>query len=313
MKKHTILFGADGGGTKTVGLLADLNGTPLAEGQVGGSNPNVVGFDRSAQNLTTLILQCCEKAGCSPSEMGAMVLGVAGTATPAIREKLSEALRKDLSIHLPVLPPMQIDIDARIALEGAFGGGPGLILIAGTGSVVLGKRSNGEIFRVGGWGWILGDEGGGRYIGLEALKAVTRDMDGRSDATTLKELFAARFGLSSREKIIVAVYQEEFSIPSLAPLVLQAAEKGDSIALQILQDSSALVAEQVSAAAKRIKEGETTKVVFVGGLIDHQTVYAGILRNAILKIAPGVEVSVPDRSPVEGAILMARQLLTTKR
>ncbi|MGB6647069.1 MAG: BadF/BadG/BcrA/BcrD ATPase family protein [Bacteroidota bacterium] len=313
MQKQAVLFGADGGGTKTMGLLTDLNGTPLAEAQVGGSNPNVVGFDRSAQNLSSLILRCCEKAGRAPSEIGAVVLGVAGTATPAIREKLSDDIRRRLSKHLPVLPPMAIEIDARIALEGAFGGGAGLILIAGTGSVVLGKRSDGEIFRVGGWGWILGDEGGGYYIGLEALKEVTKDFDGRSDAGALKELFSARFGLSSREKIIVAVYQEKFSIPSLAPLVLQAAEKNDPVSIRILQDSSALVAEQVLAAAKRIQEGETAKVVFVGGLIDHETVYAGILRETLRKTAPGIDVQPPDSSPVEGAILMARQLLTTKR
>jgi N-acetylglucosamine kinase len=178
---------------------------------------------------------------------------------------------------------------------------------------VLGKRSDGEIFRVGGWGWILGDEGGGHYIGLEALKAITRDFDGREDVETLKELFSARFGLSSREKIIVAVYQESFSLASLAPLVLQAAEKNDPVAVEILQSCSTLVAEQVSAGASRISEGNTVKVVFIGGLIDHETVYAGILRETILKASPGVEVSSPDRSPVEGAILMARQLYTTTR
>jgi N-acetylglucosamine kinase-like BadF-type ATPase len=308
-----MLFGADGGGTKTVGLLTDQDGKPLAEAQVRGTNPNVVGFDRSSQNLTDLILRCCEKAGRAPSEIGAVVLGVAGTATPAIGERLSETLRMELSDHVEDLPPIQIEIDARIALEGAFGGDPGLILIAGTGSVVLGKRSDGEIFRVGGWGWILGDEGGGHYIGLEALKALTRDFDGRADVGTLKELFSDRFGLSSREKIIVAVYQEEFSLASLAPLVLQAAEKNDPVSVQILQSCSALVAEQVSAAADRIREGETVKVVFIGGLIDHETVYAGILRKTILEIAPGIEVCAPDKSPVEGAILMARHLLTTAR
>jgi N-acetylglucosamine kinase-like BadF-type ATPase len=130
---------------------------------------------------------------------------------------------------------------------------------------------------------------------------------------TLKELFSDRFGLSSREKIIVAVYQEEFSLASLAPLVLQAAEKNDPVSVQVLQSCSALVAEQVSAAADRIREGETVKVVFIGGLIDHETVYAGILRKTILEIAPGIEVCAPDKSPVEGAILMARHLLTTAR
>ena len=93
--------------------------------------------------------------------------------------------------------------------------------------------------------------------------------------------------------------------------MLQAAEKEDPVAVELLQRCSQLVAEQVSAAAARISEGGAVKAVFIGGLIDHETVYQRILQETLLKVAPSVEVCAPDRSPVEGAILMARQLQTS--
>ncbi|MCK5572544.1 MAG: hypothetical protein KAJ12_07275 [Bacteroidetes bacterium] len=309
---QALVFGADGGGTKTAGLLADTAGAALARVHLGASNPNVVGIDQSARNLADLIRQCCTEAGRAPSEVGALVFGLAGTGSPAIRDRLLDAVRAELSSTFTDLPPIMIETDARIALEGAFGGGPGVILIAGTGSIVLGKRADGEIVRVGGWGRVLGDEGSGYYVGLEALKAVSKDLDGLSEATLLKELFAARLGWTSRQQIILAVYQEDFAIPSLAPLVLQAAEKGDPVSLGILRTASSHVGEQIAATTKRIDDTHKVRVVFVGGLIDHDTVYSAILRDTILNAIPGVEICPPERTPVEGAVLMAQQLLTTE-
>jgi N-acetylglucosamine kinase-like BadF-type ATPase len=240
------------------------------------------------------------------------VFGLAGAGSSAIRDRLLDAIRVELSSTFTDLPPLLIETDARIALEGAFGAGPGVILIAGTGSIVLGKRADGEIIRVGGWGRVLGDEGSGYFLGLEALKAVSKEFDGLSEATLLKELFSARLGWTSRHQIIPAVYQEDFAIPSLAPLVLQAAGEGDPVSLDILKRASALVSQQVAAATKRINDAHKVRVVFVGGLIDHDTVYSAILRDTILNTIPDIEICPPERTPVEGAVLMAQQLLSKK-
>ena len=196
MSDATLVFGADGGGTKTLGVLADVSGTELARMQVGPGNPNVAGVDAAARNLLELIGGCCEIARRSPQEIGAAVFGLAGVGSHEVRGSLDDAL------HLLAVPrgwsslPMFLETDARIALEGAFGGGAGIVLIAGTGSNVIGKLPAGDVVSVGGWGRTLGDEGSGYAIGLDAARAVAREIDGRGNAPRLRALLADRFGWS---------------------------------------------------------------------------------------------------------------------
>ncbi len=230
------------------------------------------------------------------------MFGLAGAGNSAVQERLSEALTKVLQDRRLPVPKFRFETDARIALEGAFRGGPGIIVIAGTGSAVLGKLPDGAVRLVGGWGRTIGDEGSGYYVGLEAARAVARTIDGRDAPGSLQRVLAES-GLTSRERLVNAVYQEGFPLPSLAPSVMKAAEAGDGAALAIFRRGAALLAEQVAVRLPRIG------VVFVGGLIDHESVYAGILREAILALSPAVEVHAPRDGPATGAVLLARELL----
>jgi N-acetylglucosamine kinase-like BadF-type ATPase len=306
---HTqLVFGADGGGTKTLGIVADAAGTLLARLQAGPANPNVVGVDGAANNLVGLIIDCCREAHCSPRDLDAIVLGLAGAGSSAIRERLGVALDEQFRSRGVQAPAVTIESDARIALEGAFDGGPGLIIIAGTGSILLGKTANEPKKVVGGWGRVLGDEGSGYFIGLQALKAVTRDFDGIAPSGSLRALVDARFGWCSREDLIVAVYQQNFAIPSLAPLVLESADENDPVCLEILSRSAALLADQVGVFARVLEAHTRLGVVFVGGLIDHDTVYAKILRETLRSRFPAVDVRPAMHPPVQGAVLLALQI-----
>jgi glucosamine kinase len=179
-----VVLGADGGGTKTLGILADAGGNELARFQVGPGNPNVVGIDGAAANLLDLVTGCCERAKLLPRDVGAVVFGLAGAGNAAVRARLTDALRSGATQRGWEHPKFTIETDARVALEGAFGGGPGVVIIAGTGSILIGKLSDGTVTSVGGWGRMLGDEGSGFHIGSEAIRAVTRDIDGRGAAET---------------------------------------------------------------------------------------------------------------------------------
>ncbi len=306
MSSSSYYFGADGGGTKTLGILADADGRTVARHQVGASNPNVVGVDGAAKGLVALLVACCETARCTPEDIQAAVIGLAGAGSTLIRDRLIAALTAGLSGRTGSCPACFIETDARIALEGAFAGGPGVILIAGTGSIVLGKDQEGQILRVGGWGRILGDEGSGYFLGLEALKAVAAEIDGTGTPTSLRAALREQFGWATREEIIVPVYQENFTIPSLAPLVLETAERGDGVSRDILVRGSELLAGQVAAMAARLHGDKPVGVVFVGGLIDHDTLYARMVHDALGRHAPGVQVASPMLTPAEGAVLMAR-------
>ncbi len=300
-----LVFGADGGGTKTLGLLCSPDGTVLARRTVGASNVNVVGFDGAAQNLFTLISGCCAEASCPMEDIRSIVLGLAGAGREENRRLLLEHISSLAGRKLPIT----IETDARIGLEGAFEGEPGVVIIAGTGSVVIGKTLSGEILIIGGWGRAFGDEGSGYYLGLEALKSLTMHFDGRGGSDLLVKSLASEFGLNAREKIIAAVYQDKFEIPKIAPLVLQAAEQHDEVALRILQVGARELTEQARCLVERMNVAGKIGLAFFGGLIERKNVYSDMLTANIHQRIPSVEVKIPARSPAEGAVLMALQQL----
>lgn len=296
-----LVLGADGGGTKTLGVVADQNGRELARRTVGASNPNVVGFDTAASNLFQLITECCEDAKCSLSDLRLIVLGLAGAGREENRVRLRSLIHSLAQAELPIT----IETDARIGLEGAFNGAPGVVIIAGTGSVIIGKKSSGEVVTVGGWGRGLGDEGSGFFLGMEALKSLRLYYDGRGGSQLLAEMIAKEFGLNSRERIIAAVHQEKFEPSHVAPLVLAAAEKNDSVALKILNAGASELTDQARVLVERLNVDGTIGVVFVGGTIANDTVYRTILTEKIEHNIPRAKVQLPLHEPVYGAVLMA--------
>jgi N-acetylglucosamine kinase len=308
MKNSPLVLGIDGGGTKSLGLLTDADGAVLARGLVGGSNQNVIGTQVAAANLAALILQCCHEAGCQASEIERAVIGLAGAGAGHERKALVEAIHESLARQKAAAVPITIESDARIALEGAFAGGPGVVVIAGTGSIVIGKTAGRDIKRVGGWGRVLGDEGSGYDLGLRAVKALTMEFDGRGSAGSLREILASRFDWTTREAVIASVYRGNLDIPSLAPLVVDAAASGDQVGLAILRDAAALLAHQVAVIVRDVGGRDRCGVVFIGGLIDHTTFYARVLREALAAACPQADVRAPLHPPAYGAVLMALAL-----
>ena len=300
-----LVLGVDGGGTKTTGLLADRQGSVIAHLRGEGSNQFVIGMDNAARNLAELIAGLAGAAKCPVASIGRGVLGLAGMGAVRDRQVLIGAIHARLRVmgHPPV--PLAIETDGRVALEGAFNGGPGIVVVAGTGSVVMGKSARGEAISIGGWGRVIGDEGSGYFIGLEALKAASREIDGRGEAGRIRVSLASRFGLESRDRIIAAVYREKFDIPSIAPAVLDAADAGDAVALGILTRAADELSGQIAAAIFRLGLGEGTGVVMIGGLVDHDTVYARMLADAVRKHVPKADIRSPLNGPAHGALLLA--------
>jgi len=310
--RPAFVLGADGGGTKTLGVLADAGGKELARCQVGPGNPNVVGVEGAAANILDLVAGCCERAEVRPSSLGTIVCGLAGVGSAAVRDRLAEALRLGGIArgweHLRFV----LETDARIALEGAFGGDAGIVVIAGTGSSLIGKLPDGSVTMVGGWGRLLGDEGSGFAIGLEAVRAVARDIDQRSEAGMLRSMFAERCGWGGRDAIIAAIYQEKYDVASLAPVVLEAAGNGDPTARAILVAAAGQLIDQLGAMVKRMGSLPSVGVVFVGGLIEHETLYSQIVADAVHQRIPQARIHPAKFPPVGGAVIMALNLQARK-
>lgn len=305
MSRNPLVLGVDGGGTKSIGLVADPSGNILTRRESGASNVNVVGLDGAARSLRKVITDCCDDVRCPPNELRSVVLALAGAGNEQNREGIKKALNELFQKDGIKPPPIFVETDARAALEGAFDGGPGVVIIAGTGSIVIGKTPRGDLLTIGGWGRFLGDEGSGYFLGREALRVVTLQMDRRGEATKLRQKLAETHHLETREDIIKAVYQEKLELSRIAPLVLEAAAENDIVSQKIIQSAALLLAEQARVIVLQMGILRKVGLVMAGGLIEHENVYSNTLHMKLMKLLPQVDVRQPLHSPAHGAVLMA--------
>jgi glucosamine kinase len=314
MNKPLYIIGIDGGGTKTSAALCAMNQTILAEAQGESSNIQLVGVERAAEIILALVQQCCHSVGCTISEIAAIVAGVAGVGRSVDRQQLLDGITALAHKNQLQLPPFGIESDARIALEGAFNGKPGMIVIAGTGSIVLGKNVNGKLYRAGGWGRVIGDEGSGYAIGREAFRIIANAIDGSNIKTRLTKLFADQLHFDSQESIIHAVYRNNFDIASAVPLVLEAASKNDTTAKKILTNATMELIGTIAVVAETLAKGKKKNVryplSFAGSLLTNDNFYSRKVRSAIKRTLPQLSLRIAEVSPVLGAVLMAKELAT---
>jgi len=317
MKKHDLYVGIDGGGSKTAVVLADHQGITLARVSGGPSNFQIIGTEKASSVVFSLIEHCCATTRYSMNSIVSIVAGLSGAGRESDRSRMRDALIARARRSGITFGHLVIESDARVALEGAFRGKPGIILIAGTGSIALGKALNGSIHRVGGWGRVIGDEGSGYAIGQESLNVVSRHHDGRISAPVLAKLIAERFGLDAQERIITAVYREQFDLASLVPVVLEAAEKGDVESRRIVTHAAVQLSEMVRAlvlkleGASRGMRRQKLPLAMLGGLLTNETVLTKILAQKIVFSLPQITISNAELPPEEGALLLAMHTAKT--
>ncbi len=301
------IIGMDGGGTKTHCIITNIAGEILYECNGGASNFLVQGTSPVSNTLLNLIENCTNHLQINISDIQSVLLGTTGAGRRVDAEKLENDFNtflKSKDIHLN---NFRVESDARVALEGAFSGNPGSILIAGTGSIMFGKDSKGNIYRVGGFGRFLGDEGSGFVIGRKGLVAVSKAFDGRGEETLLTKLAYEKFNIDSPEVLITEIYKNNFDIASAARIVIEAADEGDKAALNIIEVESDELALHIKAMKNKINE-PVLNVSFIGGIISNENIYSKMLRSKIKKYIQNVVVKQPDYSPAYGAVIMARAL-----
>src|SRR5512140_2747015 len=193
MARKSLVLGIDGAPGRSVGILADDTGVLQARREGAGTNLNGLAYDNVARAFYILIARCCEDARCKPQDLAAVVIGMSGLDRDEDRAHLREHVNSLFSKAGSGSLPLSFESDARIALESAFDGGVGVVVMAGSGSLVIGKTPRGQVVSVGGWGNIIGDEGSGYFIGREALVAITRESEKRGTAGRLREVLSERF------------------------------------------------------------------------------------------------------------------------
>jgi N-acetylglucosamine kinase-like BadF-type ATPase len=288
--------------------LADIKGNILYKTAGAAANYLVTGPDKTSKIIFSLLNDCLKKMKVNYSEIENIVIGAAGTGRKEDAVKLENSLLKIFSSDDIIIKSLKIVSDAEIALKGAFPNKAGCILIAGTGSIIYGKDEDGNIYRVGGFGRLLGDEGSGFTIGRKGLQAAAKYFDGRGDETLIVRLIQEKYSINSADELITKVYKENFDIASIAEVVISAAENEDQIAHKILLEESEELVHHVNTIMKKIDTIDL-RVSFAGSLISKINIYSEMLRDKIKTSLPSVKIVPPEHSPIEGAILIAREIL----
>ena len=303
------LIGFDCGATKTECALTDINGNILYTTTGGAANFLVTGTDGTSRIILSLLNDCIKKLNTDYSEIENIVIGAAGAGRKKDAEKLESSLLEIFSADEIKIKSLTVVSDAQISLQGAFPNEVGCILIAGTGSIIYGKDEKGNIYRTGGFGRLLGDEGSGFSIGKKGLQAAAKYFDGRGEETLIIKLIEEKYSIRTTDELIAKVYNENFDIASVAEVVIIAAKKEDQIAHHILLEESEELIHHLSTMMKKMNTIDLS-VSFAGSLILNNNVYSDMLRGKIKTSLPSVKIVVPKYSPIEGAILLAKEMLS---
>ncbi len=297
-------IGIDGGGTKSHYVVIDENKKQLFEYYGGPTNFLMLGNDVVCETIFSALQKCCEELKMQISDFAGITLGTTGAGRRSDAESLEKSFYSFLTQKNISINNFQVVSDAIVALEGAFGGEVGCILIAGTGSICFGKDQKGNVHRTGGFGRFIGDEGSGYGIGQMALKSIAKNFDGRGNPTLLMNIFLNEFKITSSEQLIIDIYKNNFDIASVAPIVLRAAEQGDKTASDILEFSADELVLHIRAMRKKIIN-DKLRVSFIGSLIANENVYSALLRKKIETTLSDIVVVEPKHKPAFGAALMA--------
>ncbi len=297
------VLGIDAGGTKTACLLADEQGQVLAEARGPGANLQASGELHVEKVLHDVMEEAIGERQIMPA---AICLGIAGVDRPD-DAAVVRGIMKRIGYKARVL----VVNDALVALEAGAPGKPGVVVISGTGSICYGRNTAGVAARSGGWGYVLGDEGSGYWIGRAALRAVLREADHRGRATALTPLLLEHFGVTRAQGLIHEVYHSSLkpsAIGALAKSVQAAFSKGDAVAIGILRGAAdELEASAISVARRLDLTGSPFPFVLSGGIFRAVPWLEGELGRRLPVASPGSHVKLLDREPAAGAVALALQ------
>ncbi len=295
------VLGIDAGGTKTVCQLADEHGDVLSEARRGGANLQAVGELEVEKVLHDVMEEAIGDREVRPS---AICLGIAGVDRPE-DARIVRGVMKRIGYQARVL----VVNDALVALEAGAPEQAGVVVIAGTGSISYGRNERNQAARAGGWGYMLGDEGSGYWIGRAALRAVLREADRRGAATQLTGLLLNYYGVPRAQDLIHQVYHGTLrpaAIASLAQCVQTAFTDGDPVAIGILRGSADQLESSALSVARRLElVGSEFPFVLAGGIFRAVPWLEEELARRLPLASPRSRTILLEVEPARGAVRLA--------
>lgn len=298
------IIGIDSGGTKIEAALVDEYGRIIARTQHEGVNLRQTNPNTAARICAEVVNDLTYRGGILPYHVAGVVLAAAGAGDAKICGMAIDAFR----VRMPGIK-MFIVSDAEAALEGAFAGEPGIILISGTGSIAWGKDSAGKMVRAGGFGYILGDDGSGFWIGREAIRQALSAVY-RGETIPLCEKICHLWEIQNLQQAVTIIYTEQKPAPKIAkiaPIVFDLAVSGDETALHILSSAAEQLALLVENAGNRLNTSPPMKICFMGGIANRKEVITPL----ILKNLPDGKYEFIDAKSdaAAGAAAICKKLL----
>ena len=304
---NRLVLGLDGGGTQTRAAVADASDTPIGQGVSGACNLAAVPPAEALGNALTAADAALTASGAGRADVLSVNAGVAGFSHTGRRAQFAQGLQAAFPNARIAVEP-----DYVIALAGATGGRPGVIVIAGTGSAAYGENAAGETHRTGAYGYLIDDGGSGYGVGRGAIAAVLAAADGTGPPTSLTERVLPALGLASITEIVPGVYGGGVSrvrIAALSQVVAEAATAdSDPIARALLMRAGGTLAQLVQGVTRRLFANGSAEfpVVQIGGLWSAGDALTDVFARSLRRFAPSAVVAAPQASPLIGAVQRAQ-------
>jgi N-acetylglucosamine kinase-like BadF-type ATPase len=301
----TYFVALDGGGTKTECWVADES---RVRGQASGPTVKImnVGLQTATENLRTVVREALGSAGVPGDSIACTCFGLAGSSSAEVRVWAEETLRELVTGGIIIAG------DEQIALDAAFHGGAGVLVIAGTGSHVTGRCGDGSTVGAGGWGPVLGDEGSGTWIGLEAIRACLRARDRSVESCLLREIQQA-WELEDLPSLVAkANMRERPDFAQLTSIVANCADDGDALAQGVLDRAGEELAMQVSLVISKMRAAgcaakDASHVAFTGSVLGRIPRVLRAMDAHLHATWPEISVDANAVQPLEGALWRARR------
>jgi N-acetylglucosamine kinase-like BadF-type ATPase len=305
MKKY--YFGIDGGGTHSRIALTDGGGKVLALSEAGSTNIYSVSKDEVFENISKLIYSALKAAGIEKENLAAGCIGSAGLG----REGERKVFRTFFDTLLGPDFSVRLCNDGEILLCGALNGLEGYCLIAGTGSIALGRSLDGRIVRAGGHGYLLGDEGSASWTGKTAIARILRSAENRDLSTNMLDPVLSAAGLTEIGELIKYVHHDadKAKIGALAPVVTAAARMGDPLAMDILHKGAEELAMLVKCVIGQSPYIKRKEIALAGGVMEHDEIVANRLKEILAGEFPDMAAFYPKGTALEGACMIAASLV----
>lgn len=295
-------LGIDGGGTKTTCAVGDESRV-LALVTAGPSNMFRVGEQRARESLHDAVRQACAAAGIAPAQIACTCLGASGAGRPEIAAVVRNALAELLPNRIEVIGDLETSLDA------AFDTGPGVIVIAGTGSSAYGRNRQRKTTRAGGWGFAIGDEGSAHWIGREAVRITLRkhDEDPQDAQTPFSAALCEVWRASSLKEL--ALTASSVPPPDFASLFPVVTASNGELSLHVQLAAAKELARIANIVIQRLFGGESgpVPVGMIGGVFRHARTVRENFYNELRRLDSRIELKPDVVEPVHGALLMARR------